>query len=149
MSADPRTRRRFLEMVAQGGALAGASSLGVGCSGTGGLGGTHAAGNVSAFPVGTLQALASGPVAVGHDGGGLYAMSLICTHAGCDIGMQGTVSASSVVCYCHSSQFDAQGNPLAGPARGALEHLEVTVDASGAITVNGDVVVAPSVRVAA
>jgi cytochrome b6-f complex iron-sulfur subunit len=148
MSADPRTRRRFLKMVAQGGALAGAASLGVGCSGAGGLGGSYAAGNVSAFPVGTLQALSSGPVAVGHDAGGVYAMSLICTHAGCDIGLRGTVSASGVVCNCHGSRFDPQGNPLAGPARGPLEHFEVTVDTAGAIAVNTDVVVAASVRVA-
>jgi Rieske Fe-S protein len=145
MSADPRTRRRFLEMVAQGGALAGAASLGVGCGGLG----TYAAGNVSAFPAGTLQALSSGPVAVGHDAGGLYAMTLLCTHAGCDIRNRGTVSASGVVCDCHGSRFDAQGNPQAGPARSPLEHLEVTIDASGAVTVNGDVVVAESVRVAA
>jgi Rieske Fe-S protein len=131
-------------MVAQGGTLAGAAALGVGC-GTG-LGGTYAAGKVSDFPVGTLQALSSAPLAVGHDAGGLYAMSLICTHAGCDMAMRGTVSASGVVCRCHGSQFDAQGNPLAGPARTPLDHFEVTIDASGAITVNADMVVAESVR---
>jgi nitrite reductase/ring-hydroxylating ferredoxin subunit len=147
MSARPRTRRRFLEMVAQGGALASAASLGVGC-GAGGLGGTYAAGNVSAFPAGTLRAFSSDPVAVGHDAGGIYAMSLICTHAGCNIAMQGAVSASGVVCNCHGSRFDAQGNRLAGPARTPLDHLAVTIDASGAVTVNGDLVVAASVRAA-
>ena len=147
MPGTPSNRRRFLQVVAHGSAIAGATSLGVACSG-GGPSGSYAAGNVSAFPVGSLQAISAGPVAVGHDSGGLYAMSLICTHASCDMGLQGQVSSQGVFCSCHGSAFDVQGNPVSGPARSALEHYEVTVDATGAITVNADVPVAETTRTA-
>jgi len=146
MSSPLSPRRRFLQVVAQGGALAGAACLGVGC-GTG-LSGTYAAGNVSAVAVDTLQAISAGPLAIGRDAGGLYAMTLICTHAGCDMASQGSVSFQGVSCNCHGSQFDANGNRLAGPAQSPLEHYEVTIDTAGAITINADVSVVETTRTA-
>lgn len=147
MSSLPCPRRRFLAVVAHGGVLAGAAAaLGVGC-GTG-LSGTYAAGNVSQLQVGELLAISGGPLAIGRDAGGVYAMTLICTHAGCDMASQGAVSSQGIVCYCHGSQFDVNGNPTGGPARSALEHYEVTVDAAGAITINADATVAETTRTA-
>jgi cytochrome b6-f complex iron-sulfur subunit len=146
MSCQASPRRRFLQVLAQGGALAGAASLGVGCAG--GPSGPYDGGNVSALSVGTLRALSTGPVAVGRDANGVWAMTLICTHAGCDMASQGQVSDSGVSCGCHGSFFDAQGNPLGGPAHAPLDHFEVTIGAAGEITVNADNVVAESVRAA-
>jgi Rieske Fe-S protein len=144
MSNDTCPRRRFLQVVAHGGVLAGAASLGVGCGLQ--LGGTYPAGNVSQMADPSLQAISGGPVAVGRDAGGLYALSLICTHAGCDMSSQGQVSKSGIVCLCHGSRFDVNGNVVNGPAQTALEHFEVTVDAAGAITVNASMTVAESTR---
>jgi Rieske Fe-S protein len=139
-------RRRFLEVVAQGGVLAGAAALGAGCAS--GPSGTYAAGNLGQLAVGDLQAISGGPVAVGRDASGVYAMTLICTHAGCDMSSEGSVSAQGVDCFCHGSRFDVNGDVINGPAQSPLEHFQVTVDASGAITVDASVTVADTVRTA-
>jgi Rieske Fe-S protein len=76
-------------------------------------------------------------------------MSLICTHAGCDISVRGSVSAQGVVCYCHGSTFDANGNVLGGPASGPLEHFAVSLDAAGQITIDTNTTVLESTRTAA
>jgi Rieske Fe-S protein len=93
-----------------------------------------------------LEAVGNVAVAVGRDAGGLYAMTLTCTHAGCNMAMQGNVSASGVVCNCHGSRFNVTGAVTQGPAQDPLTHFAVTVDASGTITVHGDQTVASSVR---
>jgi nitrite reductase/ring-hydroxylating ferredoxin subunit len=145
MSQEASTRRRFLQVVANGGALAGAATLGFGCS-SAGLSGSYAAGNVSQLQVGELVALSNGPVAVGRDKNGVYAMTLICTHQACDMSSQGAVSAQGIVCYCHGSTFDVDGNPTRGPAGSPLQHYAVTIDASGEMTVNGDAPVSADTR---
>jgi cytochrome b6-f complex iron-sulfur subunit len=146
MSHESRSRRRFLQVVANGGALAGAATLGFACSSLPGLSGSYAAGNVSRLQVGELLALSDGPVAVGRDKNGVYAMTLICTHRGCDMSSQGAVSSQGIVCYCHGSTFDVNGNPTGGPAGSPLQHYEVTIDAAGAMTVNGDAPVSADTR---
>ena len=96
------------------------------------------AGNVADLPAGTLRAISGQGAAIGRDSNGIYAMSLVCTHAGCDISQDGSVSAGSVECFCHGSVFDSSGTPLRGPARTALSHLVVTADAQGNLTIHGD-----------
>jgi Rieske Fe-S protein len=77
--------------------------------------GDLAAGNVSALTVPSLTVLQPMPVRIGRDAGGIYAMTLTCTHAGCDIGM-GTVNPSGLQCPCHGSQYDARmATSRAGP----------------------------------
>ncbi len=104
------------------------------------------AGNVANLPAGTLRALPGKGVAIGRDAGGIYAMSMICTHAGCDMSVDGAVSSGSVQCFCHGSVFDAQGNVLRGPAGSPLPHLMVSMDGSGELTIHGDQPTAPSTR---
>jgi cytochrome b6-f complex iron-sulfur subunit len=144
MSSDRSSRRRFLEVVAHGGAVAGAACLGVACGPGGGLGGVIDAGNVSALSVGSLQAVSSVALAVGRDAQGVYAMSLICPHEGCE----SSVSGTGVYCACHGSQFDADGNVLRGPARTALDHFPLTIGATGEISVDTSKTVDTSTRVA-
>lgn len=96
------------------------------------------AGKSSELAQGTLHAIDGMGAAIGRDGQGIYALSLICTHAGCDMSVDGAVSAGSVQCFCHGSVFDGQGNALRGPARSALPHLVVTEDAQGNLTIHGD-----------
>jgi Rieske Fe-S protein len=85
-------------------------------------------------------------VCIGRDAQGVYAMTLTCTHEGCDMGTEGSVSASGVVCDCHGSRFDVDGAVTQGPATSALQHFAVTVDAAGALTIDGATTVASSVR---
>jgi len=56
-----------------------------------------------------------------RDGGGVYALSLVCTHLGCTV----TVSAQELACPCHGSRFDRQGRVLSGPADRPLPRLTV------------------------
>ena len=145
MSSDSSSRRCFLKVLAQGGALAGAACLGVAC---GAGGGPVDGGAVSNLAVGTLRAIASNSVAIGRDQGGVYAMTLICPHESCDMSTDGSVSAAAVVCNCHGSQFDGNGAVVAGPAQTPLVHYPVTISAVGVITVNTSTTIAATVRTA-
>jgi len=98
-------------------------------------------GNVSSFPLGSFS-VAGSIYFLGHDAGGLYAMSMQCTHAGCAVGMSG----SQLLCPCHASRFDHLGNVLAGPATKPLPHFPLFVDATGNITVDRFTVVSMSTR---
>jgi Rieske Fe-S protein len=140
MSERELTRRSLL--VIGGGALC-AHAIGCGMGLDTQLPATVPAGTASSVSVGSLRALLS-PVAIGRDASGIYAMTLICTHQGCD--MSGGVFGSDVSCGCHGSVFDAQGNVLRGPASRSLEHFAVTADASGQLTVLTDQVVSASTR---
>ncbi len=111
-------RRRFLEMV--GGAAA--ASLG-GCSSSAAPLADVSAGAVSALAVGSLEAVAGQAVCIARDAGGVYAMTLTCTHQGCNIADGGTVTAALIECPCHGSQFDANGNVVRRPATSPLTAL--------------------------
>lgn len=138
-------RRCFLKLVGAGSL---ASVVG-GCSSSSsdpeGFGDVSA-GNVSALPVGSLQAVSGAPAIIGRDSGGVYAMTSTCTHEGCDMISQGSISASGIYCACHGSHFDVDGNRVSGPANSPLTHFEVTVDASGEITIHGGTTVDASTR---
>jgi len=132
------TRRSFLKVLAAC-PLAGACSSN---SGDPASFGTVSAGNVSATSEGSLSVVGTAPTVLGRDKDGLYAMTITCTHAGCDVTPQGT----TLFCPCHSSVFDSNGGVLRGPAGSPLVHFAVHVDASGNITVDGTKQVGASVR---
>ena len=50
----------------------------------------------------------------------IYALSLVCTHLGCTV----NVTAENLVCPCHGSVFDRDGNVLKGPSDKPLERLK-------------------------
>jgi Rieske Fe-S protein len=132
-------RRRFLQILA-------ASPL-VACSGGSGAPasfGLVSAGNVSGTSVGTLSVVPNAPAVLARDSAGLYAMTITCTHDGCDV----TPTGGTLYCPCHGSRFDSNGNVLQGPAGTALVHFAVSLDANGGIFVDGSQQVAASVRVA-
>lgn len=60
-------------------------------------------------------------VAVIREGGTVYALSLVCTHLGCSV----NVTPSEILCPCHGSRFDRQGNVLQGPANRPLTRYAV------------------------
>jgi cytochrome b6-f complex iron-sulfur subunit len=142
-------RRRFLVLAGVGvGGAAGAVACGPAASVAPASVGDVPAGNVSSLPVGSLRAVSGEPVCIGRDSGGVYAMTLTCTHAGCDIGATGDVSPSGLLCGCHGSRFDANGNVVSGPAPSPLDHFAVTVDSSGNLTIHGGQVVDAGQRLA-
>jgi len=105
------------------------------------------AGLTSSYPVGSLEAIGNLAVALGHDAEGFYALTLTCTHQGCNIATRGAVSGTGIVCGCHGATFDANGHMTGGPARADLTHFAVKIDAAtGAITIDGATRVAADVR---
>ena len=106
--------------------------------------GPVAAGNVSALSVGALLVMSN--VVVARDANGIYAMSGVCTHAGCLMDDSSNSIAAGLSCPCHGSTFDGNGSVTRGPARLPLQHYAVTVAADGSITVDGSQPVSPDMR---
>jgi cytochrome b6-f complex iron-sulfur subunit len=70
-----------------------------------------------------LPAGASDPIYVlANDNGEYRALSPICTHRGCTVDVQG----ARLVCPCHGSTYDRNGEVLRGPAERALTIYPVT-----------------------
>jgi Rieske Fe-S protein len=101
-------------------------------------------GNVSALAVGTLLVMSN--VVVARDANGVYAMSAICTHAGCFLDDSNSTIASGLSCPCHGSTFDGSGAVTGGPAGAPLQHYAVTIAPDGTITVDGSQPVSESTR---
>ena len=118
------------------------------CIGCGPAFGIVSAGNVSALAIGDVKAVPGSPVAIARDAQGVYAMTLICTHASCDMSQNGSVTSSGIACDCHGSRFDPNGNVIIGPAQSPLQHYQVAVDASGNLTIDGNAPVSASTRLA-
>jgi Rieske Fe-S protein len=93
----------------------------------------------------SLQILSSN-VVVAEDSNGIYAMSAICTHAGCVLDDGSQTIGAGLSCPCHGSTFDGGGNVTQGPARAPLQHYQVTIAADGSITIDGSKPVAANVR---
>jgi cytochrome b6-f complex iron-sulfur subunit len=60
-------------------------------------------------------------VAVIRKAGEIYALDLVCTHLGCTV----SVTPRELVCPCHGSVFDWQGNVIRGPANRPLARHKV------------------------
>jgi cytochrome b6-f complex iron-sulfur subunit len=145
------TRLSRRELLRVAGTSAGALLLTTALPGCSNPTGSPPTGPVNAMKVpdykpNSLQVLSSN-VAVGLDSKGLYAMSAICTHAGCVLEDNAGTIAAGLYCPCHGSAFDGNGSVTHGPARAALQHYQVTVAADGSITVDGSKPVAADVRV--
>lgn len=142
--AEP-SRRHFLKVLAAGATLPMLANCGpVGA--TPANVGDMPAGNVGDLPVGSLHALGSSPVCIGRDSNGVYAMTLTCTHMGCNMAVRGNVSPSGIYCACHGSRFSANGKVLSGPANASLQHFAVSADSAGNLTIHGNTDVSSSTR---
>jgi Rieske Fe-S protein len=140
------TRRRVLCVA---GCTMGIAVFGAGAPGCGAPTGSPPTGpvpggNVSELAVGAMHVISN--VVIARDADGVYAMSAICTHAGCFVSdAAGTISAG-LYCPCHGSAFDGEGLVTKGPAPVALAHYAVTIGADGSITVDGSQLVAAGTR---
>ena len=143
---DTPNRRRVLQVIGSSAGLAVVGGL-ASCQQTGSPpSGPVSGGNVSALQVGELLVMSN--VAVGLDSQGVYAMSAICTHAGCFLDDGAKTIAAGLDCPCHGSTFDGNGAVTNGPARDPLQHYLVTIAADGSITVDGSQPVSATARTA-
>jgi cytochrome b6-f complex iron-sulfur subunit len=61
-----------------------------------------------------------------QDERGWYALTNICTHLGCQPGLD--KAGSVLVCPCHGSRFNQQGTPIKGPATRPLSRPRLWLD---------------------
>jgi Rieske Fe-S protein len=138
-------RRRFLQVMV----ASAATSAIAGCAGSNDSSpeafGDVSAGSLSELQVGMVRAVPGAPVFVGRDSGGIYAMTSTCTHQGCDMASDGTVT-TTIVCPCHGSAFDLNGEVVKGPAPSPLTHFAVDISLDGTVTVHGGTTVSSSTR---
>jgi cytochrome b6-f complex iron-sulfur subunit len=88
---------------------------------------------------------------LGHDDGGYYALSSLCTHSSCDMSKPATgdvLSNNDIVCNCHGSKFSPTGAVLQGPAKKALPAYALALGDDGLLYVDKSTKVAPTVRLA-
>jgi cytochrome b6-f complex iron-sulfur subunit len=102
------------------------------------------AGNVAALSVGSLLVMSN--LVVARDAGGVYAMSAVCTHAGCLLDDSSDTIARGLSCPCHGSTFAGDGTVTQGPAGRPLQHYAVTIAADGSLTVDGSQPVSADTR---
>jgi Rieske Fe-S protein len=123
----------------------------LGCGGGGGtsLPALVPAGPPSGVAASSLRPVGGVAVAIGRDSGGIFALSLICTHQGCDISASGSVTANAIDCFCHGSVFDGNGAVRRGPAGSPLPHFKVDLDGAGSLQIHTDQVVPASTRLSA
>lgn len=100
-------------------------------------------GSPASFPIGAKQRLDEKKVFIVSDSGGIYAISLVCTHLGCIVG-QG--DNNGFLCPCHGSKFDDQGKVIAGPAPRALPWLEISLHEDGNLVVDAAKEVKPGTK---
>ena len=124
------TRRRFLRVVGAGGAGVAV----VACGDSPDLSpevGRWTVGSPDEYDEGDLRYFDDGPILVGRDAGGIYAMSAICTHRACEIGDDADEilpELDEIECNCHHSTYTKNGERTGGPARKALQHYLVTLE---------------------
>ena len=148
----PMDRRLFcLSSLTAGVALA--------CGGGGGAASTpaapaHAGGPLSttdtkagllATPDGTTRDYRNlGNFFLMKDATGIYAMTAICTHLGCTVGLP---NGSLILCPCHGSQYNLAGGNVVGPATQPLVHFSVAeASPGGVLVVNTALTVSASTR---
>ena len=85
---------------------------------------------------GRLQATADTADAAAR---GLVAYSILCTHAGCPVGLYERTT-HRLFCPCHQSAFDVldEARPVAGPAAKPLPRLPLQVGTDGYLRAAGD-----------
>jgi Rieske Fe-S protein len=101
----------------------------------------------SAFAMGTATFFEGRKTFVCRDAGGLFAVTSVCTHQGCDVRFVNQGSGFS--CPCHGSRFDFAGAVTNGPAGSPLRHYDVCIGSDGRLWFDTARVVTRTVRLQA
>ena len=83
-------------------------------------------GPASDYPLGSRTVVTSAPVLVIHNEQGFSALSLVCPHLGCTVGL----TEEGFTCPCHGSRFLPDGSLRNGPAARSLTGLRIEVDSN-------------------
>jgi cytochrome b6-f complex iron-sulfur subunit len=76
--------------------------------------------------------------------GGIIALYQKCPHLGCRV--PECVTSQWFECPCHGSQYNRVGEKRGGPAPRGMDRFAVSVDASGALTVDtGSIIQGPPI----
>jgi len=67
----------------------------------------------------------SGPIIISKLNNEIKIFSSRCTHLGCQINK---IEDEKIICPCHGSKYDKNGNPIKGPSIKALKKLNYTID---------------------
>ena len=84
-------------------------------------------GPASDYPLDSRTLLSNPPAVLLHTETGFSALSLVCTHLGCNV----ESNADGFACPCHGSHFDKNGDVTHGPAEKRLNALRVEVTGEG------------------
>lgn len=86
-------------------------------------------------PGGGLRLLVEGsaqPIYVlAHPDGSFLALSSVCTHLKCTVNLEG----QRLVCPCHGSTYDRDGQVLVGPAERPLDRYPTRLDEAGVLEI--------------
>ena len=85
-------------------------------------------------------------VFLARDFKGLFALTSICTHMGCDVSFN--EGSRKFLCPCHSSQYDQNGGVIVGPASSDLAHYALCLSGGGTVIIDSTEVVASAMRYA-
>jgi cytochrome b6-f complex iron-sulfur subunit len=102
-------------------------------------------GNPSDFPAGSATFLPDRRLFVFNSADGLFCISSICTHLGCNVRHAGT----GFECPCHGSRYDENGRVISGPAPKALAWYSLTLSPREQLMVDLDQRVGPEFRLRA
>jgi Rieske Fe-S protein len=89
-------------------------------------------GQSATFTMGSATYFSSGNFFVVRDGGGLYALSAVCTHAGCTVQKK----TSNFYCPCHRATFSLTGDAVSGPVFQGLDHYSMCSLGGGMVGVD-------------
>lgn len=103
----------------------------------------------SKFATDGLYKLSGSSFLIGRDAGGLYAMTSLCTHQGCNLNSKGVIISGGIHCNCHGAEFDNNGAAVTFPAVNPLKHYQLTLECDGNLWVNSGIVVSSDVRITA
>ena len=76
----------------------------------------------NSYPMGSIIPVPEAQAWLLRDEQGLYALSSVCTHLGCNVHIAG----EHFECPCHGSQYDLNGAVLQGPAVTPLRYVELS-----------------------
>ncbi|HYT68438.1 MAG TPA: Rieske 2Fe-2S domain-containing protein [Vicinamibacterales bacterium] len=101
-----------------------------------------AIGSSSDFPPGSVTFLPDRRLFVFNGPDGLFSISAVCTHLGCNV----RHVENGFACPCHGSRYDENGRVISGPAPKALAWYAVTLSPREQLIVDLDQTVGPEFR---
>lgn len=91
-------------------------------------------GKVKDFPPSSVTFLEDGRLFIFRQAEGMFAVSSVCTHLGCNV--RWDEQREGFECPCHGSSFDRNGKNTTGPAPRPLKWYELTLVSDGNLQID-------------